>query len=171
MEEFEKLYDTYFKRVFAFLLKMTGNYDLSEELTQETFYQAFTSFSKFKGNSDIFTWLATIAKRCYYKHIKKQNQVFAFEGQYIYEVCAEESFSKFNDDISRRELSSIIKSIIDNLPKMQYDVVILRIYADLSFKEIANSLNISENSAKVTFFRAKNTISKEIQDEFELWKC
>ena len=168
MEDFEKLYNAYFKRVFSFLYKMTGDYDLSEDLTQETFYQAFSSFSKFKGNSDVFTWLATIAKRCYYRHIKKTNQTFAFEGQYIYEICADEMVSKSNDEITKREMSFFIKEIIDKLPKMQYDVVILRIYADLSFKEIANSLNISESSAKVTFFRAKTAIAKEIQDEFEL---
>lgn len=168
MEEFEKLYNTYFKRVFAFLYKMSGDYDLSEELTQETFYQAFSSFAGFKGNSDIFTWLATIAKRCYYKHIKKAKQVLAFEGKYIYEICTDESFYKIDDEISKRELSVLIKNIIDTLPKLQYDVVILRTYADLSFKEIASSLNISESSAKVTFFRAKNTIAKEIENELEL---
>ncbi|MGN0115245.1 MAG: RNA polymerase sigma factor, partial [Acutalibacteraceae bacterium] len=52
---FEKIYRENFSRVYAFLFKMTRDPDLSEELTQETFYQAFVSFHRFEGKCDIFT--------------------------------------------------------------------------------------------------------------------
>ena len=63
---FEALYEAYFPRIYAFLLKLTEDRDLAEELTQETFYQAFVSFHRFRGESDVFTWLASIGKHTYY---------------------------------------------------------------------------------------------------------
>ena len=50
---FEKIYRDYFNGVYAFIFKLTRDCDLSEELSQETFYQAFLSFRRFKGNCDI----------------------------------------------------------------------------------------------------------------------
>lgn len=166
MGDFETIYNTYFKRVFAFLYKLCGDYTLAEDLTQDTFYQAFSSIKTFKGNSDIFTWLATIAKRCYYKYIKKTRQSLEFNGGYIYEICTDdEDIADTRDDIRRKELSCVINNILETLPEKQRDVVILRIYADLSFKEIASSLIISESSAKALFFRAKNAIADELKKE------
>ena len=163
---FEDIYNIYFKRVFAFLFKLCSDYSLAEDLTQETFYQAFSSLKNFKGNSDIFTWLATIAKRCYYKHIKKTKHTLEFNGGYIYEICAdEEEIADTHDEIQRKELSCVINNLLETLPEKQHDVVILRIYADLSFKEIAKALSISESSAKVLFFRAKNAIADELEKE------
>ncbi|MDE7121239.1 MAG: hypothetical protein K2O42_03660, partial [Oscillospiraceae bacterium] len=52
--EFEVLYQEYFPRIYAFLFKLTQSRDLAEELTQETFYQAFISFHRFRGDSDVF---------------------------------------------------------------------------------------------------------------------
>ena len=52
-----------------FIYNMCKDYHTAEELTQETFFQAFRSFGSYKGKSDIFTWLAAIAKHTYYKHI------------------------------------------------------------------------------------------------------
>lgn len=166
MKDFEDIYNIYFKRVFAFLYKLCSDYSLAEELTQETFYQAFSSIKNFKGNSDIFTWLATIAKRCYYRHIKKTSQSLEFNGGYIYEICADnEQIADMHDEIKNKELSCVINNVLEMLPEKQHDVVILRIYADLSFKEIAKSLSISESSAKVLFFRAKNAIADELEKE------
>ena len=69
MEDFEAIYQEYYQRVFAFLFKMCQDRDLSEELTQESFYQALKSFHRYDGSCSLFTWLAAIAKNTYFKHL------------------------------------------------------------------------------------------------------
>ena len=54
MEPFESIYEQYFPRVYAFLYRMCRNENLAEELTQETFFQAFKSFPKYRGESELF---------------------------------------------------------------------------------------------------------------------
>ena len=71
MNDFEKLYKEYYPRVYSFLYKICRNHDLCEEMTQETFFQAYLSFHKFRGNSSIFTYLAAIAKNVYFKYLRK----------------------------------------------------------------------------------------------------
>ena len=61
MDEFETIYNQYFNLVYKYLLCLTNNHDLSEELTQETFYKAILKIHTFKGNSKITTWLCKIA--------------------------------------------------------------------------------------------------------------
>ena len=75
MQEFEEIYQLYQKDVYYFLLKMTGYEDsLAEELTQESFYQAFCSFQKFRGECAMKTWLCQIAKNTYYRYVREQSK-------------------------------------------------------------------------------------------------
>ena len=70
MNEFESIYNEYFKRIYAFLSKMCPDPFLCEEMTQETFYQAFISFHRYDGSCEIFTWLAAVAKNTYFKYLR-----------------------------------------------------------------------------------------------------
>ncbi|MBQ8800048.1 MAG: RNA polymerase sigma factor [Lachnospiraceae bacterium] len=71
MVEFEELYLKYYKDIYYFILKLTGyRDDLAEELTQESFYQAFVSLGRFRGECEIKSWLCQIAKNTYYKHLR-----------------------------------------------------------------------------------------------------
>ena len=75
MNEFETLYDLYQKDIYFFLLKLTGyDNDLTEELTQESFYQAFCTFEKFRGECSVRTWLCQVAKNTFYRHLREQSK-------------------------------------------------------------------------------------------------
>ena len=71
MSDFEQIYTAYFDRVFAFLMRIVRNRETAEELTQETFFQAFRSFRNFRGDSELFTWLASIAKYTFFSYVRK----------------------------------------------------------------------------------------------------
>ena len=72
MQSFEDIYKIYFRRIYAFLYKLTSDSDISEEMAQETFYQAFLSFHRYDGSCEIFTWLAAIAKNVFFKYLRKK---------------------------------------------------------------------------------------------------
>jgi len=73
--EFEKIYKQYYKEIYYFVLAMTSNDDIAEEITQETFYKAFKGIRRFQGECTLKTWLCQIAKNTYRSYLKKQKHV------------------------------------------------------------------------------------------------
>ena len=166
MKDFEKIYESYYKRVFLFLLRLTGDDMLAEELTQETFYQAFLSLHRFKGGSSMNTWLDAIAKHAYFKYLKKNRLgIDSIDIQSIVETyCAQEG--DIEDAVYRKHVREAVRVIINKVPPKYRDAVILRIYADLPFSQVGKVMNISENSAKVLYHRAKKMLKEELKNEF-----
>ncbi|MDN0061515.1 sigma factor [Mediterraneibacter glycyrrhizinilyticus] len=69
------MYLNYANTVKRFLISLTGNFDLSEDLTQETFYQAYRSIHRFNGDCKLSVWLCQIAKHVYFDHLKKKKHI------------------------------------------------------------------------------------------------
>ena len=164
-EEYELIYKKYYKQVYLFLYKQCGDKDLSEDLTQETFYQTYLSLHRFKGKSDMFTFIAAIAKHTLYKHLRKNkhhhNAVSLVDvGDFLGDV-------EYNDPeyiYERTAERHNVREILDKIPEKHRDVIIYRIYANMSFAQIADAMDITENSAKVIFFRGKKKLMEELKN-------
>lgn len=76
MKEFESMYHEYFPRVYNFLYRLCADASVCEEMTQETFYQAFLSMHRYNGSCELFTWLAAIAKNTYFHYLRKNKIQF-----------------------------------------------------------------------------------------------
>ncbi|MGD9567861.1 MAG: RNA polymerase sigma factor [Sedimentibacter sp.] len=70
----DELYSEYFQTVFKYLFCLTHDADISEELTQETFYQAIKTYSNFRGDCKVSVWLCQIAKHLWYKEYSKRKR-------------------------------------------------------------------------------------------------
>ena len=160
MQSFEDVYKIYFKRVYAFLFKLTSDSDISEEMAQETFYRAFMSFHKYDGSCEIFTWLAAITKNVFFKYLKKK-KLQTLNIDLVIESHAD-SDSDPEAVLQQKFMASYVNECVNKLPKKYRDVVFLRIYAELPFSQIADILSITENSAKVVYYRAKNALRKDL---------
>lgn len=167
MKAFENLYIQYYDRVYAFIYRLCTDGELANDLTQETFMQAYTSFHKFRGDCEVFTWLASIGKHVYYKYLKKNKlhldtaNLDLVVNTYCHGLSPEEDFQ-------RKEVQEAVRAVVDSIPPKYRDVVLLRIYAELPFSQIAAISGISENSAKVIYFRAKKMLMEVLRDELEL---
>lgn len=75
MLDIKELYKNYFTTIYKFLLCLTHDADLAEDLTQETFYKAIKNINQFQNNSKISVWLCSIAKNLYYDHYKKTRSI------------------------------------------------------------------------------------------------
>ena len=156
MKTFESLYRDYYQKVYAFLNRMCADGDLAEDLTQETFLQAYKSLYKFRGECEVFTWLAAIGKHTYFKYLKKKR--LHLDAANL-------------DLVAQNYLKGIekaVRKVVEDIPKKYRDVVVLRVYAELPFSQIAQILRISENSAKVIYFRAKKMLMEVLKDELEM---
>lgn len=141
---------------------------LAEELTQETFYQAFLSLHRYKGKSSMTTWLDAIAKHTYFKYLKKNKLgLDAINIESVVDTYCSGEFD-VDDSINRKHVREAVRSIIDKVPPKYRDVVILRIYAELPFAQVGKAMNISENSAKVIYHRAKKMLREELENEFRM---
>ncbi len=167
MDEFETLYREQYAHIRHFLHNLCTDDDIAEELTNETFYQAFLSFRKFRGDSKVFTWLASIAKHTYYKYLRKnKKQTISLDqmsdGFVVAAADLPETYTL------NGEIQAAVKQNIAKMPQKYRDVIVLRTYTQMPFSEIAKTLRISENSAKVLYFRAKKMLSEDLKNEFDL---
>ena len=170
MEDFEEIYVRYQPKIYSFLYRLGGDAQVAEELTQETFYRAFVSFQKYKGNSSIFTWLAAIAKYTYFGYLKKEKQsreVIQLDNVVDF-FMEQEGHDTAENLMLRREVTDKVREVLLELPQKNLEVVALRIYAELSFKQVAEAMGISESSAKVLYFRAKTMLKEKLEHEYKL---
>lgn len=166
---FEEIYKSYKSRIYLFLYRLCANRDVAEELTQETFYQVFRSFSHYKGDSALFTWLASIAKHTYYAYLRKNKRMIdSISLDSAVEFYGADVYGTIKSAQEERELCAVMREWIAQLPDKYRDVILLRIYADLPFKQVAQAMGITENSAKVLFHRAKTMLKERVDHEFEL---
>ena len=168
MKMFETLYREYYQKVYAFLYRLCANPDLAEDLTQETFLQAYKSFHKFRGDCEVFTWLAAIGKHTYFKYLKKKKLHLDAANLELVAQSYLQNEDSPEEHIHRKDVEKAVRKVVENIPKKYRDVVLLRIYAELPFSQIAQSLKISESSAKVIYFRAKKMLMEVLKDELEM---
>lgn len=147
----EEMYKNYFTAIYKFLICLTHDVDLAEDLTQETFYKAIKNISQFKNDSKIYVWLCSIAKNLYYDHCRKNNKYITLNIDDILNIEA----SEFTNDILAKQILSENMQILSDEAKK---VIYLRLIGNLSFKEISIILNKSEVWARVTFYRGKEKI-------------
>lgn len=161
MKDSEKLYEGYYEDVFRFLRGLSADEGLAEELTQETFYRALKSTDTFKGDSDLRVWLCSIGKNLYYTHYKKQKRVTPVKDFGTYET--EEKL--FTEIISDKELALQVHKVLHDLREPYKEIFSLRIFGELSFREIGELFGKSEHWACVTYHRAKAMIQDGMKEE------
>ena len=155
MQDLEQIYKQYFETVNKYLFCLTHNSDISEELTQETFYRAVKKINTFKGECKMSVWLCQIAKNLWYDELKKNKKLENIEQ--TFSIQSEENLE---EKIILNENKLELYKKLQKLDKQTREVIYLRITGELSFKEIGDILNKTENWARVTFYRGKQKLKE-----------
>lgn len=159
MDKSEVSFEQYYEDVLRFLRGLSRNEDLAEELTQETFYRAMKSVHSFRGDCDLRIWLCSIAKNLFFTYRKKQQRITLGELFENYEVVDK----RIEQMIADQETAQQIHRVLHDLKEPYKEIFSLRIFGELSFKQIAELFHKSEHWACVTYHRAKEMIRKELQ--------
>ena len=157
MQDIEKIYEDYFETVNKYLFCLTHNNDISEELTQETFYKAVKKINTYDGECKMSVWLCQIAKNLWYDECRKNKRYKNIEDADLLDEA--EIITIEEKVISEEERVSLYKKM-QKLDNKTREVMYLRISGELSFKEIGIILNKTENWARVTFYRGKNQLKE-----------
>ncbi|MBQ2865848.1 MAG: sigma-70 family RNA polymerase sigma factor [Clostridia bacterium] len=161
MTEFRKIYEEYAGAVYRFLLSLTGSEDMAEELLSETFYQALRHIDSFEGRCSIYTWLCQIAKNAYLKECKRKRRYIRLEPDAFRNKAADSSMEERAED---REMYLEAVKAVSRLTEPYREVFILHALGGVRLKEIAEMHGRSESWARVTYFRARQMIAKEITE-------
>jgi RNA polymerase sigma factor (sigma-70 family) len=149
---FEQLIHRYKNKVFAYISLYIRDQALAEDIFQDTFLKVFQSVKagKYSDNGKFVSWVMRIAHNLIIDHFRRIKQMNTISNDnYESDLFNSKRFAEENveDDIIKRQIHKDIRNMINTLPDDQREVVILRHYADLSFKEIAEITNVSINTA------------------------
>lgn len=158
MGDFSELYEEEAEKVYKFLLALTGDELLAEELTQQTFYKALLSMKLFQGKSSVYTWLCQIGKNEWFQELRRKKQLSTDT------MADRSSGNHLEEEYIRKHQIDMVRKALLELPEPYRDVMILRTYGELPFSEIAAMYGHTENWAKVTFFRGKQKLKIEMEE-------
>ena len=160
----DSLYEQHAQKVYRYLCSLTGNPDLAEDLTQETFYQAVKSLNSFKGQSSASTWLCGIANNVWLSHLRKQKrsgEIFSSDED---EACFASSSAESPEDKFIRKADNLtLMQALHEIKEPMREVLYLRLMGELSFREIGQIMGQSENWARVTFYRGKKKLIEGVK--------
>ena len=156
-EQTEKLYEAHYMRVFSYAMTLSGDRTMAEEITQETFFRAFSKSGEFRKESDEVTWLCAIAKNYFYDERRRQSKTEQIPeevpdtGKGIEQAAADRD-SSFRIHVALHTLEEPFREIFE-----------LRAFGELSFREIGTIFGKTENWARVTYHRARLKLQERME--------
>lgn len=148
----EELIHRHKAKVYTYILLVVKDQHLAEDIFQDTFIKVIRSLAegKYKDNGRFLSWVIRIAHNLVIDHFRKEKQMNTISNDsYEADIFNSKKFSDKNIEemIIRDQILNDVKMLLDELPEDQRQVVLLRHYGGLSFKEIADQTNVSINTA------------------------
>jgi len=156
--DFETVFEAYFKDVGHYLLALCKEPVLAEELTAETFFKVLQNLDSFRSQCDIRTWLFAVAKNCYLSHLRRTRRDVQIEVTQIPDPAVPPE-----EQIADRQQAMQIHKLLHALPEPYKEVFSLRVFGQLSYKDIGGLFGKTENWACVTYHRARQRIISEME--------
>jgi len=146
----ERLFNRHRDRLYTYIFFLVKKQEVAEDVFQDTFIKAFNSIKagKYKDNGRFISWITRIAHNLvidYFREQKKHKLISKDEKEDT--VFIDTKSENIEDTIINNQILNDIKTLIDYLPKDQREVIIMRNYMDMSFKEISESTGVSINTS------------------------
>ena len=155
MTDFQAVYEQYFTDVYKYVYSLCRDEHLAEEVTQETFFKALKSMDSFRGQCKLYVWLCQIAKNTYFSATAKQKTV-------SYEDRSPEGTDP-EDLLLEKDAAFAVHRILHSLEEPYKEVFSLRVFGQLSFRQIGELFGKTESWARVTYHRARLKIKEELE--------
>ena len=160
--DFDQVYQTYFKSVYRYIRRLSGDEQLAEEITSETFVQVMRSIGSFRGDCDLRVRICQIAKNTYYTHLKKQNRITALDEEAW--LALADPAAPVEERLDAKEDAQRIRALLHDLPEPYKEVFMWRTLGELSFAEIGALYGKTANWACVTYHRARQQIKTGMEE-------
>ncbi|MDB4939634.1 MAG: polymerase, sigma-24 subunit, subfamily [Candidatus Doudnabacteria bacterium] len=153
-QSFNELYDLYITKIYNFIYYRTHHKETAEDLTSKTFVKAWENLSKFDDEKGAFSsWIYSIARNNLIDHYRKEKGTSDID-----QIINFSSSENIEHDTGLKLQLEQVEKYLKELPADQRDIVIMRVWDDLSYKEIAAILKKSEASCKMSFYRTMQKV-------------
>lgn len=149
-----------YEAVYRYVLCLCRDDTLAKDITQETFLKAMKGADSFAGDSSLYTWLCAIAKRIWLTAVKKQSREELSDSELF-----GDSGMLPEDTVSEKDTAMYIHRLVHQLEEPYKEVFSLRVFGELSFPEIADLFSKTDSWARVTYHRAKKTITEKMRKD------
>jgi RNA polymerase sigma-70 factor (ECF subfamily) len=146
---FAELYDAYIRPIYDFIYYKTHHRETAEDLTSETFFKALKNIQKFDQNRSFKSWLYAIANHTVIDHYRTARPTKDIDD--VWDLPGEDNMVR--DAETKLALAEVQKHL-GKLSAIQRDILVLRLWQDLSYKEIAEIVGKSEANSKMIYSRA-----------------
>ncbi len=160
-----QLVQLWYKRIYNYCYKFFMDHDMAMEATQKTFISMYRNLGSLKDTGSFKSWLYTIAvNQCREEIRKLKNRMNLSlhtshsENDHTSTITNKKSYDNPEQQFARQELAEILQQCLKELSDEQREVIIMKEYEGLKFREIAEILNISENTAKSRLYYGLNTL-------------
>ncbi|HEX8746592.1 MAG TPA: sigma-70 family RNA polymerase sigma factor [Pyrinomonadaceae bacterium] len=178
---FRRVFETYYPPVFRFFEKRNFPSDQCHDLTQETFIRVYNNIGTFRREAPFGAWLFQIAANVFRNTLRQQStQKRAGQHLSLVEVSAEDGDAPFGrallvdesaqnplEDVLRVERSRILREAVESLPEQMRRCMMLRVYQDLSYQQIAVVMRVSVETVKSHLYQARQQLKEKMADYFE----
>jgi len=151
-EAFELLFNRYKGRVYSYIYLIIRNRDICEDIFQDTFIKVITTIKqgRYSDSGKFLPWVNRIAHNLAIDYFRReQNENTSNCEEFGYDILNSKDLSDYSaeDTIVQEQILTDVARLVDFLPKNQREVLKMRYYEDLSFKEIADKTGVSINTA------------------------
>jgi len=160
-EAYRKLIYNYRDKLFGYLWRFSDSKEMAEELFQETLIKVWKGFKKYDEQKKFTSWLFTIAHNVAMDSLRsrKNKRVFTSIDEFEYQSIS----NRPDEEIIKKETIDMINDSVNNLSEKQKTVFLLRQHGELTFKEIANTMNEPLNTVISHMHYAVKKIKKQIE--------
>lgn len=151
-DAFDVLIDRHQQSLFSYIFYISRNRDLAEDVFQETFIKAITTIKqgKYVESGKFKAWISRIAHNLIFDHFRReQKEKMLYNDDFEYDLFNNSSLSDDNIEtvMVKSQVMKDVRRLINHLPDVQREVLTMRYFEDLSFKEIAERTGVSINTA------------------------
>lgn len=170
-QAFEILLDRYRDRIFQFVLwQLDGGRDLAEELTQEIFFQLYRSARTFRHRSRFRTWLYSLARNVCRQHQRRSRSESGWVswGEEGEAAAVADGRPGALERLAAAEAQARVRAAVASLPPLFRTVLILRDWEELSYKEIAQVLEVPVGTVRSRLYNARSALAAALGDGEEV---
>lgn len=160
--KFREVYLLFIKPVFAYVLGLVRNYEQAEDLTSETFLQAFSSISQLRNPDKFSAWIFTIARNKSMDFFRNQR------GNLFVELEDDQQVENFSSlESMRDDTRFLINDLLRSLSEGERELILLKYYSGLTFKQISQVLRRPESTIKRDIYRTLRKMEIMLEDKNE----
>lgn len=158
MTDFGKIYSDYFSSVYKYVLALSRDETVAQEVTQETFFKALRSIDQFNGTCKLYVWLCQIAKNTYFTLYQKQKRTVSGIDKDLFDVTFDLEAGYLDKETTQR-----LHILLHHLNEPYREVFTLRVFAELPFMQIGELFGKTDSWARLIFYRAKKQLQEDMK--------